>query len=342
MQFVPAAVVGAVAAAVVAALATWAWIALANRWRVHDAPGRRRLHEQPTPRGGGVGLGIGWWLGTFLACAWLVPPAVSPLPWLFAVTGGFLACGLLDDLSPMSAPMKFALQVLLALGVFAPLLPPDVRGNFVALAGLLLVFLYFVNAWNFMDGSNGMITVQALVIALAVGTWPGQDAGLALAALALAGACLGFLPLNLPKARVFLGDAGSFLLGSAIFLLLLASFAVGAMRPLEALMLASVFLIDTALTLARRVLRGTPFWRAHREHLFQYAIRKGYSHARLAWTYGAATGAMWATALILREIHSEFVIIATPLIVWGGAVAVYFLLRRKWLKKGRVKMGVGE
>jgi UDP-N-acetylmuramyl pentapeptide phosphotransferase/UDP-N-acetylglucosamine-1-phosphate transferase len=340
MQGIPAAVAGACVAAVASALGTLAWIALARRWRLQDHPGQRRMHAQPTPRGGGVGLALGWWLGTFLACAWAGPGVVSPLPWLFAVTGGFLACGLLDDFSPLSAPMKLALQVLLAIGVFMPLLPADVRGNFLALSGLLLSFIYFVNAWNFMDGSNGMITLQALVIALAAGTWPGQDPGLALAALALAGACVGFLPLNFPRARVFLGDAGSLVLGSAVFLLLLGSFAVGAMSALEAALLASVFLLDTALTLARRILRGARFWRAHREHLYQFAIRKGHSHAKVALAYAGATGGIWLLALGVRAVRSDIVIIATPLMVWGSAAAAYFLLRRHWLKRGRAVMGV--
>jgi len=342
MAGVPVSLAGACVAAIASALATLAWIALSKRWRVQDQPGQRRLHKQPTPRGGGVGLALGWWLGTFLACAWAGPDVLSPLPWLFVVTGGFLACGLLDDFSPMSAPMKLALQLSLAIGVFMPMLPADVRGNFLALGGLLLSFVYFVNAWNFMDGSNGMVALQALVIALAVGTWPGQDPGLALAGLALAGACLGFLPLNFPGARVFLGDAGSLLLGSAVFLLLLGSFAVGAMRLPEVLLLASVFLIDTGLTLARRILRGVPFWRAHREHLFQYAIRKGHSHASVALAYAGATGGVWLLALALRATRSNIVIIATTLIVWGSAAAAYFLLRRHWLNRGRAVMGVRE
>ena len=331
---------GAGVATVASAFATWAWIALANRWRVQDEPGRRRMHAQATPRGGGVGLALGFWLGTMLACAWAMPAPVSPLPWLFVVTGAFLACGLADDFSALSPMLKFGLQALVAVAVFTPLLPADVRGNFLLLGGLWFGLLYFVNAWNFMDGSNGMISLQALVIALALATWPGQEQGLALASWALAGACLGFLPLNFPRARVFLGDAGSLLLGSAVYLLLLASCAVGAMRPVEALLLASVFLVDTALTLARRVLRGTPFWRAHREHLYQYALRKGHSHAKVALAYAAATGGTWLIALFLREIRSEIVIIAAPLLVGGCAAGGYFLLRRHWLRRRRVVMGV--
>jgi len=340
MPAVPAAAAGAGIAAIVAALATMAWIALANRWRVQDEPGFRRMHSQPTPRGGGAGLALGWWVGIFLACAWAAPDVVSPLPWLLLVTGGYLACGLVDDFSTLSALGKFALQVALAVAVFTPLLPADLRGNFLALAALLLGLLYFVNAWNFMDGSNGMIAIQTLLIALAVGTWPGQDAGLALAGLALAGACLGFLPLNFPTARVFLGDAGSLMLGSAVYLLLLASCAVGTMNLAQALLLASVVLLDTGLTLARRILRGKPFWRAHREHLYQYAIRRGHSHPKVALFYGGGTVLAWFLAHSIQGVRSTIVIIAAPTLAWVCALALYMSLRRRWLERGRGDMGV--
>jgi UDP-N-acetylmuramyl pentapeptide phosphotransferase/UDP-N-acetylglucosamine-1-phosphate transferase len=334
MEFAAAASAGAFAAAVASALATLAWIALAKRWQVQDAPGQRRLHAQPTPRGGGVGIGIGWSLATLLACAWLAAPT-APVFFLWPVCGAFMACGLLDDFVSLPATGKLALQVLVAVAVLTPFLPREVSGNWIALGAVWLGLLYFVNAWNFMDGSNGMIAIQSLVLALAVGTWPGQEPGLALASLALAGACLGFLPLNFPRAKVFLGDAGSLLLGSALYLLLLASCREGVMSPVQALLLATVVLADTALTLSRRILKGKAFWRAHREHLFQYAVRRGHSHARVALAYGAASVLAWLLALSLRGPHSTIVTAAVPLLAWGIAIAIYLSLRRRWLMRNR-------
>jgi UDP-N-acetylmuramyl pentapeptide phosphotransferase/UDP-N-acetylglucosamine-1-phosphate transferase len=251
-----------------------------------------------------------------------------------------MACGLLDDFRPLPAFAKLGLQVLVVAGVFTPLLAPELRGHLPYLALAWLALLYFVNAWNFMDGSNGMIPLQSLVIALAVGTWPGQDPGVALAALALAAACLGYLPLNLPRARVFLGDAGSLLLGAAVFALLAASCTGGVMSLLQALLLASVVLLDTALTLARRVVAGKPFWRAHREHLYQYAIRVGHSHAKVAFAYAGATGVAWLLALTLQGRVSTTLTIAVPTLAWGGGMAAYVLLRRHWLGRRRQAMGV--
>jgi UDP-N-acetylmuramyl pentapeptide phosphotransferase/UDP-N-acetylglucosamine-1-phosphate transferase len=341
MQGWTAAAAGAALAAAVSALSTWTWIVLARRWRVQDEPGRRRLHEQPTPRGAGVAIAIGWWLATALACSWYADGIVSPLPWLVLVTSAFLSLGLLDDFAGLSARIKGALQALLAVAVFTPLLPDAVRANLPMVAGLCLSFLYFVNAWNFMDGSNGMIAGQSLLIALALATWPGQDAGLAVAAFALAGACAGFLPFNFPRAKVFLGDAGSFLLGSAVFLLLVASCSAGTLDPVQALLLPSVVLLDSGLTLARRVLRGRPFWKAHREHLYQYAVRRGHSHARVALAYSAGTVLAWMLALALERVQSSIIMLSVAVAAWGLGAVAYVMMRRHWLGRRRGMGGQG-
>jgi hypothetical protein len=174
-EWMPA-VAGAALAALVSALGTWSWIALARRWRLQDEPGRRRLHAQPTPRGGGVAVALGWWLATALACSWSGPEVLSPLPWLLLVTSAFLVLGLLDDFAGCRhGPRGTAAAGRVA--VFTPLLPADVRGNLLLVSLLCLAFAYFVNAWNFMDGSNGMIAGQSLLIALALATWPGQEPG---------------------------------------------------------------------------------------------------------------------------------------------------------------------
>jgi UDP-N-acetylmuramyl pentapeptide phosphotransferase/UDP-N-acetylglucosamine-1-phosphate transferase len=335
----PAALAGAAMAAFASALGTFAWIALAKHWRVHDEPGQRRMHAQTTPRAGGLAVALAWWLAMGLSSAWSGPGVVSHLPWLLLVTGAFFSLGLLDDFLALPAAPKLLLQVAIVALVFTPLLSPSAWAQPLLLGLLWLGFLYFVNAWNFMDGSNGMIGGQSLVVALAIATWPGQDAGLRVAALALAGACLGFLPFNVPKAKVFLGDCGSFLLGSAIFLMLLASCAGGAMHPLQALLLVSVVLLDTALTLAWRIYRGRRFWQAHREHLYQLAVRKGRSHARVAATYAMATVAAWLLALCLPREPSGIVDILIPTLAWGCGVAAYTWLRREWLGRRRSMEG---
>lgn len=322
----------ALATACACAVLTWAWIVVARRWGVQDLPGQRRVHAIPTPRGGGVAIVLAW----LAALAWILrgefAAAPPELAWLAGGVSGFLVLGLVDDLFDLGAMAKFALQVLLAAALFAPGMPGGIWLGIAGFAALWLGLVYFVNVWNFMDGINGIIGSQSLLVALAVATWPGQQTGLGVAALVLAGACLGFLPFNLPSARVFLGDAGSMGLGAALFLLLVLSWRNGSIQPVQALLLCSPVLLDTGLTLARRSLAGRRVWRAHREHLYQYAVRKGHSHARVSLAYAGATLLAWLLALAVGNRSSIVTVGLLTFICLLGSL-VYFGLRRHWLAR---------
>jgi len=161
--------------------------------------------------------------------------------------------------------------------------------------------------------------------------WPGQAPWLRAGGLALAAACAGFLPFNFPRARVFLGDAGSLALGAALFVLLLVSWRRGVMAWWQVLLLCTPMLLDPTLTLARRVWRRRRFWRAHREHLFQYAVRVGYTHAEVAIVYVVATAIGWLLALAPMGEHADAVGIGLLVLAWGAAGFVYVGLRRRWL-----------
>jgi UDP-N-acetylmuramyl pentapeptide phosphotransferase/UDP-N-acetylglucosamine-1-phosphate transferase len=195
-----------------------------------------------------------------------------------------------------------------------------------------------VNAWNFMDGSNGMIALQTAVIAVLLALWPRQDPAIACASVALAAACLGFLPFNLPRARVFLGDVGSHVLGAAVVLLLGWSLRAGSLTWLQALLLCTPVLLDCGLTLARRIVRGRPFWLAHREHLFQYAVRKGHSHARVAIAYALATVLAAALALALPGNPPGPGAVLLVGGSWLLGAMLYVGLRKRWLER-RMRSG---
>ena len=331
MAAVPLIVLLFTSAAVVSAALTAAWIAFAWRRQIHDQPGPRRLHALPTPRGGGVAIAL-----VFLAgLAWLSLNG-QPVPgaWgLLLGVGSFAAIGFLDDLAPLPTLLKFALQWLAA-----AVLVLGVAGQWSLgwpwLAVLMLACCYVVNIWNFMDGSNGLITVQALLIALAVAFWPGQSGLGGFAALLLAGACAGFLPFNLPVARVFLGDVGSHALGAAVFGLLLLSWKQGSISLLQSILIMSALLIDSGLTLGRRLLSGRRVWRAHRDHLFQYAVRRGHSHTRVCLAYAAATGLAIGLAAIAGGASSRLTMPIALIFTWLLGTTIYFRLRQHWLDPG--------
>jgi UDP-GlcNAc:undecaprenyl-phosphate GlcNAc-1-phosphate transferase len=276
------------------------------RWRVLvDTPNARSSHQAPTPRGGGVGLV----LGAILGAAWIAVPS----PELLGLAGGALIAalaGLLDDRAPQGPLVKFGAQFLaafVAMGTgltFERVALPGFGTLELGAAGSLIALLWFVgltNAYNFMDGLDALAGATGAVAAIFVGfalLLIGQ-APIAMLAFALAAACAGFLAVNKPPARVFMGDVGSQFLGFAFAGLgVLAAKAepTGVAFWLVPLALMH-FLFDTLFTAARRGLAGENVLAAHRTHLYQRLNQAGFSHGRVAAVL-AAMAAIQGNALL--------------------------------------------
>jgi UDP-GlcNAc:undecaprenyl-phosphate/decaprenyl-phosphate GlcNAc-1-phosphate transferase len=255
-----------------------------------DVPNGRSSHVVPTPRGGGAPVAAGLVLVALL----VMPGAVATT---FAVSVAvFAAIGFADDLAGLTARRRLLLQGLAGLAVAAVLvtrlhLP---AGVLIAAAVVFAVWIIaFVNAFNFMDGVNGISGAHALIggAAYAVLGWVRPDPFLALAGTAVAAGALAFLPWNAGRARVFLGDAGSYGLGAA--LAVLAAYAVIRHLPLEAALAPlSLYLADTAWTLQRRIRAGERVFEAHRTHTYQQLCDVGWSHQRVTLVTAAATAVL--------------------------------------------------
>ena len=282
------------AALVLSVLASWAALRYARWRRLLDLPGRRRSHAGVIPRGGGAAivltllLGLPWlgWGGQgVLAAAFAVA--------LLAVAG----IGWMDDHRPLSARMRLAVHMAAAVLCTLALPLAVAEGALWLQAVLLLIGVFWlsgcINAWNFMDGSNGMVTIQCGWLGLALAGVFVQIAGdgqlmawpWALLSLLLASACSGFLPFNFPRATIFLGDVGSGALGLVCGVLLWAAWGLSPSWFWCLLLLPSALLVDAGLTLAWRILCGRRWYTAHREHLYQWLIRAGASHAQVALMY---------------------------------------------------------
>lgn len=318
----------AIVLAIVALLA----LGLAEAWRhwalqrgVIDVPGQRSSHTAPTPRGAGVGPVL-----ALLAGMAVVLPASPERNAAMASIALAAALGLLDDLRPLPPLWKLAGQGIasLPLALLLPIAlpsalaadPATLPAAVVAAAGLAAALglgVLLLNAWNFMDGINGIATLAACAVAVVVLGAQGPAGPLALLLLA---ACLGFLPLNFPRARVFLGDCGSHGLGMAIAVLLLWPAPFPA--TLAAAAAASPFLVDVLGTLVRRARDGERLTRAHRRHLYQLAVRCGYSHARVAFAYLAWMAASGACVVafglgdIWARILAMLVLLANAALWW--------------------------
>jgi len=282
-------VIGSLAAGAASWLATAGVLRVLRSRGVLDIPNERSSHSSPTPRGGGIAV------ATVLLAAWLAfwlyggGDAVADDFWIILAAGAALALiswvddvrGGLPAIARLSAQAIAVGAGLFALpeggGVFQGALPPALD---LALSGL--IWLWFLNLFNFMDGIDGIAGSQATsaglgLFALAV-IFPAA-AGLGPYALALAAVALGFLPWNWQPARIFLGDVGSVPLGYAIGWLLLSLATFGLWQA--ALLLVLYFVADASFTLVRRLTRGEPIWRAHHQHYYQVAVAAGRSHAHV-------------------------------------------------------------
>lgn len=269
-----------------------------RRAQVMDVPGERSSHTRVTVRGAGVATA----LASSLTAAW-VGAARGPgaALWLLAVGVLFGVLGFVDDVKTLSARGRLVAQVGLAglgLASMAAIAEPSPPLALVVPVGLVWL-VAFVNAFNFMDGING-ISIAQVVAAGTVWAWLGHTTerwGVVVASLALVGAALGFGPFNLPRARAFLGDVGSYHFGAS--LALIAAWLVWSGEPLDASLGAlGCYLADTFFTLLRRARAGEALMEPHRSHSYQRLVDHGWSHARVACLVGGVSLASGAIGVI--------------------------------------------
>ena len=266
-----------------------------SRLYLLDHPNDRSLHDNPTPRGGGLGICIAVLL-TGCVAGWLT---ADPGPSLWILLAALLVVGVsyMDDHTRVHPASRIAVHCVAA-GVllFGGLLPgtltlPGAQWHWPVSVGVLLTLLYvvwLVNLYNFMDGMDGFAAGMAVVgfgCFAVLGALQGAVWFASLSFLVAAG-CSGFLALNFPPARIFMGDVGSSVLG-----LLVASLSLWADRdglfPLwVSVLVFSPFIVDATVTLAMRVQRGERVWEAHRTHYYQRLARLGWGHRRtVLWEY---------------------------------------------------------
>jgi UDP-N-acetylmuramyl pentapeptide phosphotransferase/UDP-N-acetylglucosamine-1-phosphate transferase len=259
-------------------------IPILRRRGILDRPNERSSHGVATPRGGGIAV-----TGSVLLiwAALGIGGHVSPV--VIGIVLGTLLLAIvswIDDLRGLTPVLRLAAQALaVVMGIVA--LPrtgdwlPTWLGPGAYVAAAALLWVWWINVFNFMDGADGLAGSEAAAIGLGLllfaGLGVGRDPQLAWLAAAILGAAIGFLCWNWPPAWIFLGDVGSTTLGYLTGFLLLGVAGSGHWRL--ALVLPLYFLADATITLARRLLRGERIWDAHREHFYQLALRRGLSHA---------------------------------------------------------------
>lgn len=274
--------------------------------RIMDIPGQRSAHASPTPRGGGLGV-VAAILTGLTTLYFSARYARLGDPYFLGVISGFAAIALVslaDDILGFSFVWKLAAQLVAAIvavasglyldTLFLPVVGPVPLGAF-GIPFTLGFILFVTNTMNFIDGLNGLCAGIAVVAGVALAVLAASEGGnfVYFGALLLAAGCLGFLPFNFPRARIFLGDVGSQAIGYWLAVLAVAAAGFDSTRVpffLVPILLAAP-LFDVAFTLVRRLLAGQPLAEAHRGHLYQLLARSG-------WNPLAVTLLHWAFAVV--------------------------------------------
>ena len=285
----------------------------AQNLRLVQTPNERSSHTIPTPSGGGLGIALaGAVCGLFVDTSLFWPVLASTAAALL---------GLLDDRFNLSARLRLVIHFALIAVVLATVgpLPPLVThlGTMpsVALSALLLVAgVWWLNLYNFMDGIDGLAASQAVFLCAGaatlahLGTTTTQLDATSWWAFAVAAASAGFLVLNWPPARIFMGDAGSNFLAVAIFSISMSLVAQGYLELPVFVILTALFVADATTTLVGRLRSGNSGFTAHRLHVYQKLSRRLGQHKiatliylaiNIAWLYPLAylarehSGAAW-------------------------------------------------
>ncbi len=251
-----------------------------------DVAGDRHSHVLPTPRGGGAGLVL-----ALLISSALVPAEqMTSGFWVFGLLPGFVVLSLVgwwDDRISLSAGFRFAVQLLVSIYMVYWLRQYESGMNLAVVLIVVLYLVWMINLYNFMDGSNGMAGLQGVFAGGMLGylNFVAGDMEALVWSLLLLVVCVGFLPWNLGRARVFMGDVASGSLGFAFAALLLYGVINGNFSLAIAWMLMLVFMCDSTLTLVTRVLRGERWYNPHKQHLYQRLIACGWSHGSVLSLY---------------------------------------------------------
>ena len=291
--------VGALCAGLGAAATALAQRALSANG-ILDTPNERSLHSHSVVRGAGIGIAIVWIGVALVATLNLGHPSGGIA--VIVMVGGLSVLGLTDDIRHLSPAGRLAVELAICAFAIGDGLAPDAvtlpGGLALHLGGAALPIwalwtVLFVNLFNFMDGIDGLAASQTLVSALAVGI-VGVALHLTLVSVlgvALAGAAAGFLPFNWNPARCFMGDAGSYFCGGA----LAGIYMLGQKEGASLLVLGFpgiAFFLDALITLVIRTLRGELPWQAHRSHVYQRLVLRGWPQPRVALGYAAVAAGL--------------------------------------------------
>jgi len=300
--------------------------------RMLDIPNSRSSHMRPTTRGGGLAIVLCAFGG--LGIFYVYRAANIPINCIIAfyVSGSLIALiGWLDDLYSLQSWVRLLVQalsaafILIAVGYWNALSFPifgTVRLNWIGIPITLFWIIGLTNAYNFMDGIDGIAGGQAVVAGLgwAVAGWISNLPLVHVLGILIAASSIGFLFHNWPPARVFMGDVGSAFIGFTLAFLPIVAAKNDSRLPFVGMLMVWPFMLDTTYTLLRRIKRGENILEAHRSHIYQRLVIAGYSHRFVTLIYVslASIGTVIALLWYKRVPFVSVVAILLPILLFAG------------------------
>ncbi len=343
-----------------AMLATWLCKKIAIRLGIVDRPDDLvKTHKEPIAYMGGVGMLVGMTVGVLAGIVCLRREVFfsSALKWLLGIlSGGAIACfvGLTDDILNIKPIQKILGQAFAAIMlVLAGILPNLHRfghpftlpiPDSVAMFAEVLIVVFFVlgatNSLNLLDGLDGLcagvtaiITIAMLLLSIHLSTWGHSKVGdpvRIITCLGLVGGVCGFLPFNRYPAKIFMGDAGSMLLGFMVAALMIL-FAERVPRWLLAsLVVFGLPILDTAVAVARRLINSRALFLSDRGHIYDQMIDRGIPLKKTVAVCYALAGIYAVIGLMMSQIRTRYAAIVYFFVFAISGIVVW--------KKGYLKM----
>jgi Fuc2NAc and GlcNAc transferase len=285
--------------------------AIAVRVGMIDMPNRRSSHTLPTPRGGGVSIVLTVLATVVLSIRSGQMPLLAGATWMIggAIVSG---AGLIDDFRGLRVAVRIGLQLIAAVLLVAtsvalsslPLLTGPIDLGYGAWIVGIVMAVWSINLFNFMDGIDGLAAAQGLFVTAATALlvlWTGGQPQWPL--LALAGACAAFLLWNAPPAKVFMGDVGSSFIGFCLSALAFLPQPHPGNTVWTWLVLNSLFFVDATITLMSRLVRGERVYEAHRSHIYQQLSRRWRSHGAVTLIY-STINVLWCLPWALETMRA--------------------------------------
>lgn len=341
------------AIAFVASLAlTPVMIRVANKYGVMDMPDQKlKPHARPTPYLGGMAIGLAWVIALLASLVLGKLPVPSGV--IFLAGGiGMMVLGLLDDLRDLSPKLRLGAGAAIIAAVFISTgagfqlvrgilgivglhdtLPPSIQTTLSVLLAIFIV-LGACNSTNLIDGLDGLCSGVTAIISLGffllaahLATFKPDQEGhyiRIVMSIAMLGATLGFLPMNFNPARIFMGDAGSVLLGYNCGMLIVLFGEWGNFRwVLGALMIFALPVFDTALAMFRRWRSGKPIFKGDRSHFYDQLVQRGFTVKQAVLTCYGLTVFYGLVGLAVMTLRLRVAIPVFVAVVAGSAAIAW-------------------